>query len=150
MFPAIHDPRLVLEATTPLERRALYVAIKTCHSLIKAHLHLTPQCKANKTLVYFTTRRQQVNIDDRGDIICLSWKSDHTQGVRIEVGRSAAEVEATMATFLDAPPRPPANRIPEWRQQPRGYPPAHRAQNANGRGTRAPPKHTTTFAHQRA
>ena len=115
VFPAIHDPRLVLEATTPLDRRALYMAIKTCHSMVRAHLHLTPQCKANKTLVYFTARRQQVDIDDRGDIICLSWKSDHTRGVRIEVGRSAAEVEATMATFLDAPPRPPANRIPEWR-----------------------------------
>ena len=83
--------------------------------MIRAHLHLTPQCKANKTLVYFTARRQQVDINDRGDIICLSWKSDHTRGVRIKVGRSAAEVEATMATFLDAPPRPPANRIPEWR-----------------------------------
>ena len=40
--PAIHDPRLVLEAPSPYDRRALYLAIKASHTHVRSHLHLTP------------------------------------------------------------------------------------------------------------
>ena len=99
------DPRMVLEAPTPMDRRELFVAIRRSQTHLRAHLHLTPQGKANKTLVYFTARRYPVTIQDRGDIVCVHWMSDPTLSARVELSRTAAEVEETLRTFLDARPR---------------------------------------------
>jgi hypothetical protein len=93
VIPAIHDPRLVLEAPNKVARRALYMAIKISQSHVRSHLHITPQEKANKTLAYFTARRYPVRIDDRGDIICMSWHSKPAEIVRVDIRRSAAEIE---------------------------------------------------------
>jgi hypothetical protein len=99
------DPRMVLEAPTPMDRRELFVAIRRSQTHLRAHLHLTPQGKANKTLVYFTARRYPVTLQDRGDIVCIHWMSDPTISARVELYRTAAEVEATLRNFLDARPR---------------------------------------------
>jgi hypothetical protein len=121
--PLIHDPRLVLQIDTPFNRRMLYLGIKQSQTPVRAHMHLTPQIKANKTLVYFTIRRIPVSIDDRGDIIGISWRSHPTVSERIDVGRSAAEVEATLETFLENRPsvqHPPPHEITAGRQTPMG------------------------------
>ena len=140
MYPAIHDPRLVLEAPSLVDRRALYVALKKCVSPVRAHMHLTPQSKANKTLVYFTARRSPVEIEDMGDIVTLSWKTLPAKNTRIDLSGCAAEVEASLSTFLgDRPsdPRPIPQVVPEWRRKPRGGHPAHRGQgHTMGRQTR--------------
>ena len=103
-FPAVADPQLVLAANTAVDRRALFMAIKKCKSHIRAHLHLTPQAKANKSLVYFIAGRHPVTIEDRGDIVCITWLANTTVGVRVEIGLSAGEVEAKLGHFLDARP----------------------------------------------
>jgi hypothetical protein len=103
-FPDIADPRLVLAANSAVDRRALFMAIKKCKSYVRAHLHLTPQAKANKSLVYFIARRHPVTIEDRGDIVCISWLANTTIGVRVEIGLSAGEVEAKLGHFLGARP----------------------------------------------
>ena len=71
-------------------------------------MHLTPQCKATKTFIYFTARRQPVRIEDWGDIVSLYWLSNQAVSVRVEIGRSAAEVEAQLSTFLEDRPRGPS------------------------------------------
>jgi hypothetical protein len=99
--------------------RALFMAIKIGKSPVRAHLHLTPQEKANKTFVHFIARRYPVGIEDRGDIICICWHSKPSVSVRVDVRRSAAEVEHTLGDFLDARPayaQPPGRHVPEWRQ----------------------------------
>ena len=96
---------MVLEAPTLMDHRELFVAIRRSQTHLRAHLHLTPQGKANKTLVYFTARRYPVTMQDRGDIVCVHWMSDPTLSARVELSRTAAEVEETLRTFLDARPR---------------------------------------------
>jgi hypothetical protein len=92
--PVIHDTRLVIEAPSARARRDLFMAIKRSRSPVRAHLHMTPQGKANKTLVYFIARRYPVGIEDRGDIVCLSWREHPEISARVDVGTSAGEVEA--------------------------------------------------------
>lgn len=120
--PVIHDARLILEAPSQRERRALLMAIKNCRSMVRAHVHLTPQAKANKTMVYFQTRRYPVGLEDRGDIICVHWTQQPAVNVRIEMGRTAGEVEECLGTFLGARPRnarPAHPTTSRWPQQPR-------------------------------
>jgi hypothetical protein len=40
--PAVHDPRLVIEAPSQRARRDLFMAIKKSRSQVRAHLHMTP------------------------------------------------------------------------------------------------------------
>jgi hypothetical protein len=77
------------------------MCIKAAQSPVRAHMHLTPQCKATKTFIYFTARRHPVRIEDWGDIVSLYWLSNQAVSVRVEIGRSAAEVEAQLSTFLE-------------------------------------------------
>jgi hypothetical protein len=52
-------------------------ALKATRSHVRIHLHLSPQGKANKTLVYYQAARlNEINIGDRGDIMNISWKQD--------------------------------------------------------------------------
>jgi hypothetical protein len=44
---------MVLEASSAVARRALLDALKQKRSYIRAHSHLPPLAKANKTLVYY-------------------------------------------------------------------------------------------------
>jgi hypothetical protein len=118
--PMTSDPRMILEAPTPMDRRELFMAIRHSQTHLRAHLHLTPQGKANKTLVYFTARRYPVTIQDRGDIVCVHWMSEPTLSARVELTRTAAEVEITLRNFLDARPRatrPTGNANADHRQR---------------------------------
>ena len=47
------ERHMVLEASDAVSRRALLEALKQQHSHIRAHPHLSPMGKANKTLVYY-------------------------------------------------------------------------------------------------
>ena len=85
-----------------MDRRALLMAIKLSRTNVRAHLHLTPQGKANKSLVYFTARRYPVGLEDRGDIVCISWHNKPAVNVRMDITRSAAEVQQKLGVFLDA------------------------------------------------
>jgi hypothetical protein len=51
--PPANERHLVLEAPNAVERRALLDALKTTRSHVRIHLHLSPNGKANKTLVYY-------------------------------------------------------------------------------------------------
>jgi hypothetical protein len=52
-YPIPSERHLVLEANNAVSRRALLEALKTKRPHIKAHSHLSPLTKANKTLVYY-------------------------------------------------------------------------------------------------
>ena len=103
--PAVHDPRLVIEAPSQRARRDLFMAIKKSRSQVRAHLHMTPQGKANKTLIYFIAKRYPVGIEDRGNIMCIGWTSHPELSVRVEVGKSVGEVEAELGAVLEARPQ---------------------------------------------
>ena len=107
VIPAIYDPRLVIEAPNQRARRDLFMAIKKSRTHIRAHLHITPQGKANKTLIYFVAKRYPVGIEDRGDIVCVHWTHHPELSVRVEVGDSAGEVEAKLGAFLEDRPKDP-------------------------------------------
>jgi hypothetical protein len=70
------------------------MAIKNSRTHVRAHVHITPQGKANKTLVYHTTRRYPVGLEDRGDIVCVHWKHNPRVNERVDINKSAGEVEA--------------------------------------------------------
>jgi hypothetical protein len=65
----INDPRLILEAPGKVARRELLLAVKKAHNTLKVVLHLPPQARANKSLIYFKAKRNYLRIDDRGDIV---------------------------------------------------------------------------------
>ena len=69
------------------------MAIKLCRTHVRAHLHLTPTGKANKSLVYFTARRYLVGLEDRGDIFCISWHTKPSVNIRVDITRTAGAVE---------------------------------------------------------
>jgi hypothetical protein len=69
------------------------MAIKNSQTHLRAHLHLTPQGKANKSLIYFIASRYPVRLQDRGDIVCMSWLANPAVSGRVEIGKTAAEVE---------------------------------------------------------
>jgi hypothetical protein len=89
--------------------------------------------------VYLTARRSPVDIEDKGDIVCLSWRRLASKSVRIYLDRCAAKVEATLSTSLEDRPSAPCplpTIVPEWRCQPRGGHPAQRSQGKTWGGPR--------------
>ena len=70
------ERHLVLEAPDAVSRRALLDAIKKAKSHIKAHVHLSPEIKANKTLVYYQAGRNNTRVADHGDILIVSWRQN--------------------------------------------------------------------------
>jgi hypothetical protein len=52
-YPIPSEDRMVLEAKDAVSRRDLLEALKETRSHVKAHPHLSPVGKANKTLVYY-------------------------------------------------------------------------------------------------
>ncbi len=52
-YPIPSERYMVLEASDAVSRRALIDALKQKGSHIRAHAHLSPLGKANKTLVYY-------------------------------------------------------------------------------------------------
>ena len=48
--------------------------------------------------------RYPVNLQDRGDIVCISWRLNLAVSGRVEIGKMAAEVEVAINTFLEARP----------------------------------------------
>jgi hypothetical protein len=53
---------------------------------------LSPEGKANKSLVYHLAVKHDVKIVDHGDIINLTWRKDCTQYINLEILKSAEEV----------------------------------------------------------
>ena len=79
------ERHLVLEAPNAVSRRALLNAIKNAKSHIKAHVHLSPEIKANKTLVYYEARKNNTWVEDHGDIITVAWRFNKAILIRIDL-----------------------------------------------------------------
>ena len=75
----------MLEAPNAVSRRALLNAIKNAKSHIKAHLHLSPEIKANKTLVYYEARKNNTWVEDHGDILTIAWRFNKAILIRIDL-----------------------------------------------------------------
>jgi hypothetical protein len=104
--PPANDRHLILEAPNAISRRALMDALKASRSHVRIHLHLSPQGKANKTLVYYQSARlNEINIGDRGDIMNVSWKQDPTKYVNLEILKSAQEVSDRLHSFFGTRPK---------------------------------------------
>jgi hypothetical protein len=76
IIPTTHERHLILEAPSPVARRALLDALKASKSHVHIHFHLSPLGQANKTLVYHLAQKNQVHIKDHGDIVHIAWKPD--------------------------------------------------------------------------
>jgi hypothetical protein len=63
-------------------------------------LHLSPNAKANKTLVYYKASYYQARVEDHGDILVVSSRLDAFHTTRVELHRTSAEVETQTNTFL--------------------------------------------------
>jgi hypothetical protein len=100
VIPQTPDHRLILEAPNPTARRALLGALRNNRSKMRCLLHLSPNGKANKTLVYYKASHHQVRVEDHGDILVVSSRIDTFHTTRVEVHRTSAEVEAQINTFL--------------------------------------------------
>ena len=81
----IHERHLVLEAPSLVARRALLEALKLSRSHVRIHLHMSPQAKANKTLVYHQAKKNVVKIMDHGDMIHICWKQDESIKVILDM-----------------------------------------------------------------
>jgi hypothetical protein len=81
-------------------------ALKAARSYIRIHLHLSPSGKANKTLVYYEARRlNEINIEDRGDIMKLSWKKHTTVYENLELLNSSEVVVERLHQFFGSRPK---------------------------------------------
>jgi hypothetical protein len=76
---------MVLEASDAVSRRALIDALKEKRSHIRAHAHLSPLGKANKTLVYYQANKNFTQITDHGDLLEVAWKHSSHANVVLEM-----------------------------------------------------------------
>ena len=67
-----NEPRLIIEAPSKVVRRELLLALKKNRSHTWALLHLSPEERAKKSLLYSTVKRRPLRIEDWGDIVILS------------------------------------------------------------------------------
>jgi hypothetical protein len=95
------DPRLILEAPNKVARRELLLAAKKTRRSLKVLLHLSPQSRANKSLLYYKAKRHTLRIDDRGDILILYQQHNQSNNVKIDVQNSAHAVTDKLNAFLD-------------------------------------------------
>ncbi len=65
---------MVLEAKDAVSRRDLLEALKYKRPHIKAHSHISPLGKANKTQVYYQANKNSTRITDKGDLLIVAWK----------------------------------------------------------------------------
>ena len=61
---------------------------------------MSPQGKANKTLVYYQASQYLTRVEDHGDILVVTSLADTSYTTRIAVHHSAATVDAQLTTFL--------------------------------------------------
>jgi hypothetical protein len=94
------DPRLILEAPNAVARRELLLAAKKTGQSLKVLLHLNPQSRANKSLLYYKTKRNHLRIEDRGDLVIIYVQQNTIQNVKIDVNTSAQAVTDKMDVFL--------------------------------------------------
>jgi hypothetical protein len=118
-----NGPRLILEAPTQVARRELLIAAKKTDRTLKVLLHLSPPSRANKSFIYYRATRQQLRIEDRGDILIVYQQHNTHRNVKIDVRNSAHAVSNTLDTFLGELERPSQHR-------------------RTMQHTRGPPKHT--------
>jgi hypothetical protein len=93
IIPHATDNRLILEAPNAVDRRALLHALRSSHSPWKCQLHLSANCKANRSLLYHKASFHQAKVADNGDILVVSSLQDTSHTIRIELYRTAAEVD---------------------------------------------------------
>jgi hypothetical protein len=115
--PPFGDHRLILEAPSPAERRALLLALRARKSQWRIHLHLSPYGKANKTLVYHRASLYQVHIEDRGDLLIVRAKADSATRIIVQVQSDAATVDTMLRTFLETMPKNFARQVKPWPPQ---------------------------------
>jgi hypothetical protein len=84
-YPVPTERHLVLEAKDAVSRRDLLEALKPKRPHLRAHPHLSPVEKANKTLVYYQTNKNQTIITDKGDLLIVAWRQHPQVNVVLEL-----------------------------------------------------------------
>jgi hypothetical protein len=97
---------MVLEAKDAVSRRDLLEALKETRSHVKAHPHLSPVGKANKTLVYFEANKKNlISITDKGDLLIVKWKQHPTVNVVLEMLQPTDQVLDKLHKFFGERPK---------------------------------------------
>ena len=105
IIPHSMDNRLILEAPNAIDCRALLNALRNTHSSWKCQLHLSAECKANRSLLYHKASFHKAKVEDHGDILVVSSLIAATHTIRVELYRSAADIDSLMTTFLATVPK---------------------------------------------
>jgi hypothetical protein len=84
-YPIPAERHLVLEAKDAVARRDLLEALKSKRPHLRAHPHLSPVEKANKTLVYYQANKNQTRITDKGDLLIVAWRQHPQVNVVLEL-----------------------------------------------------------------
>ena len=66
---------------------------------------MTPQVKANKTLVYYQATKHAIKLTDRGDIINVSWTQDPSTHINIDIYATAEDILAKLHKFFGSRPK---------------------------------------------
>ena len=115
-YPVPTERHLVLEAKDAVSRRDLLEALKSKRPHLRAHPHLSAVGKANKTLVYYQTNKNQTSITDKGDLLIVSWRQHPQVNVVLDILQPTEHVLNKLHTFFGARPknvqRPHPNRMP--------------------------------------
>jgi hypothetical protein len=122
-YPIPSERYMVLEASDAVSRRALLDALKQKRSHIRAHSHLSPLGKANKTLVYYQANKNQTRITDQGDLLIVAWKHSPHTNVVLEMLQPTEQLLDKLHTFFGARPKnfqhpPPARMHPQDPRRP--------------------------------
>ncbi len=84
-YPIPTECHIVLEAKDAVSRRDLLEALKPKRPHLRAHPHLSPVEKANKTLVYYQANKNQTRITDKGDLLIVAWRQHPQVNVVLEL-----------------------------------------------------------------
>jgi hypothetical protein len=97
---------MVLEAKDAVSRRNLLEALKERRSHVKAHPHLSPLGKANKTLVYYqANRKHMTSITDKGDLLIIRWKQHPNVNVVLEMLQPTEQLLTKLHKFFGDRPK---------------------------------------------
>jgi hypothetical protein len=85
VIPPAGDNRLIIETPSKHHSRGILKAIRAHKGTISATMHLTPQEKANKALVYRKCDKKLTKIEDIGNVVIVTSRLDGHIREAIEV-----------------------------------------------------------------
>lgn len=91
--PPPGDNRLIIDTPGLFHSRGLLRGIRAAKGPLSATMHLTPQEKANKALVYRKCERRLAKIEDIGNVVKVMSRVNNNLRVVVDLSKSAEDID---------------------------------------------------------